>query len=95
MPSVVTYVTVWPSRASNSAMTLAMLLKISGHEVATAHDGEAAVEVAGQMRPDVVLLDIGLPKISGYEAAKRIRSQPWGAGRPQSFSPANSASFAS
>ncbi len=49
-----------------------------GHELRTAHDGLEAVEAAASFRPDVVLLDIGLPKLSGYDACRRIREQPWG-----------------
>jgi signal transduction histidine kinase len=62
----------------DSAESLAMLLGITGHEVQTAHDGEAAVAAAETFRPEVVLLDIGLPKLNGYEAAHQIRQQPWG-----------------
>jgi PAS domain S-box-containing protein len=64
----------------DSADSLAMLLKIKGYEVATAYDGEQAVEAAGTLRPDVVLLDIGMPKLNGYDACWRIRQQPWGQG---------------
>jgi signal transduction histidine kinase len=59
----------------DAAMSLAMLLKLSGHEVVTAHDGLRAVEEAARFHPDVVLLDIGLPKLNGYDAAARIRKQ--------------------
>jgi len=62
----------------DSATTLAMLLELSGHEVHTANDGLEAVEAAGTFRPHVVLLDIGLPNLNGYEAARQIREQPWG-----------------
>jgi signal transduction histidine kinase/ActR/RegA family two-component response regulator len=59
----------------DAATSLAMLLKLSGHEVVTAHDGLQAVEEAARFRPSVVILDIGLPKLNGYDAACRIREQ--------------------
>jgi signal transduction histidine kinase/DNA-binding response OmpR family regulator len=62
----------------DSAEGLAMLLRLEGHDVATAHDGLEAVSVTERFRPEVVLLDIGLPGISGYEAARRIRALPGG-----------------
>jgi PAS domain S-box-containing protein len=62
----------------DSAESLAMLLRMSGHETHTAQDGLAAVEAAATLRPDVMLLDIGLPKLNGYDACRRIREQPWG-----------------
>jgi PAS domain S-box-containing protein len=62
----------------DAAATLAMLLKMSGNETRTAHDGLEAVAAAEQFRPDVVLLDIGLPKLNGYAVCRRIREQPWG-----------------
>jgi PAS domain S-box-containing protein len=62
----------------DAAESLAMLLELTGNETHTAHDGLEAVETAARVRPDLVLLDIGLPKINGYEAARRIREQPWG-----------------
>jgi signal transduction histidine kinase/CheY-like chemotaxis protein len=64
----------------DSADSLARMLTIMGHEVHTAYDGEQAVEAAGAHRPEVILLDIGMPKLNGYDAARRIREQPWGAG---------------
>ncbi len=63
---------------TDSAASLAMLLKMTGNETVTAHDGLEAVAAAEKFRPDVVLLDIGLPKLNGYAAAVRIREQPWG-----------------
>ena len=62
----------------DSAESLAMLLQLSGHEVHTANDGLAGVELAERVRPEVVLLDIGMPRLNGYEACRRIREQPWG-----------------
>ena len=58
--------------------SLAVLLQIAGHDVHKALDGEAAIALAQQVRPDVVLLDLGMPKVSGYEVARRIREHPWG-----------------
>jgi two-component system, chemotaxis family, CheB/CheR fusion protein len=59
----------------DAAFTLGMLLKHAGGEVATAFDGETAIEIAQTFEPDVVLLDIGLPGIDGYEVARRLRKQ--------------------
>jgi CheY-like chemotaxis protein len=63
----------------DSALSQAMMLSIMGHETRTAHDGESAVSTAESFLPDVVLLDIGLPILNGYEVAQRIREQAWGA----------------
>ncbi|HMO84287.1 MAG TPA: ATP-binding protein [Lacipirellulaceae bacterium] len=63
----------------DSAGSLATLLRLAGNETAIAHDGEEAVEAAAQGRPDVILLDIGLPKLNGYDACRRIRANAWGA----------------
>jgi PAS domain S-box-containing protein len=62
----------------DSAASLAMLLQISGNETHTAHDGLEALAAAERFRPDVVLLDIGLPQLNGYDACRRIRAEPWG-----------------
>ena len=64
----------------DSAMSLGMMLKLMGNETHTAHDGLAAVEAAEKFRPDMILLDIGLPKLNGYDACRRIREQPWSKG---------------
>ncbi len=59
----------------DSADSLATLLRLSGHETLAVYDGLEAVEAASTFRPDVILLDIGLPKLNGFEAARRIREQ--------------------
>ena len=64
----------------DAAETLGQVLEMLGNEVRTANDGEAGVEVAAQFRPDVVLMDIGMPKLNGYEAARRIRQHSWSRG---------------
>jgi CheY-like chemotaxis protein len=64
----------------DNADSLAMLLELGGNEVQTAYDGQAALEAAERFRPDVVLLDIGMPKLNGFDACRRIREQPWGKG---------------
>jgi two-component system CheB/CheR fusion protein len=62
----------------DAADSLAILFRIAGHEVATAYDGKEALAAAEAMRPNAVLLDIGMPEGNGYEVARRIRAQPWG-----------------
>ena len=62
----------------DSADSLAMLLEITNNETYMAHDGVSALEAIEQHRPEVVLLDIGLPKLDGHEVCRRVREQPWG-----------------
>jgi CheY-like chemotaxis protein len=62
----------------DAADSLAMILQMMGHETRTAYDGLEAVQTAAMFLPEIVLLDIGLPKMNGYEAARHIRQQPWG-----------------
>jgi CheY-like chemotaxis protein len=64
----------------DSAASLAMLFHITCNETATAHDGVFAIETAERFRPDVILLDIGLPQLNGYDVCRRIREMPWDAG---------------
>jgi signal transduction histidine kinase len=63
---------------SDALESLATLLELGGHEVFSAANGALALESAEQNLPEVALLDIGMPKLDGYEVARRIRAQPWG-----------------
>jgi CheY-like chemotaxis protein len=63
---------------ADAAESLAMLLGLTGNEVRTAADGLEAVEVAAAFRPDVAVLDIGMPRLTGHDAARRIRAESWG-----------------
>ncbi|HXR90990.1 MAG TPA: response regulator, partial [Steroidobacteraceae bacterium] len=60
------------------AEALAMLLERRGHEVHVAHEGAEALRLAAEVKPDVAFLDIGMPGLSGYEVATRIRRESWG-----------------
>jgi CheY-like chemotaxis protein len=62
----------------DAAESLAALLRIFGHEVGVAYDGEQALAVAPELKPDLVLLDLGMPRMDGHEVARRMRAQPWG-----------------
>jgi CheY-like chemotaxis protein len=60
----------------DSAESMAVLLRLYGHEVRLAHDGEAALKEARAFKPDVMFLDLSLPKMDGYEVARRLRLEP-------------------
>ena len=62
----------------DGAESMSALLALQGHEVRMAHDGESALAAADAFRPDVMLLDIGLPLLSGYEVCRRLRQEAWG-----------------
>jgi CheY-like chemotaxis protein len=63
----------------DSADSLGMLLRLAGHDVEVAYDGSAAIAIANTLEPDVILLDIGMPKMNGYDAARNIRREAWSA----------------
>ena len=65
---------------ADAADSLGQLLELLGNEVRTAYDGEAGVRAASEFRPAVIVCDIGMPKVSGYDAARRVRAEPWGEG---------------
>jgi PAS domain S-box-containing protein len=60
----------------DSAASMAMMLELMGDEVRIVHDGIEAVETARTYRPEVILMDVGMPRLNGYEATRRIREQP-------------------
>jgi CheY-like chemotaxis protein len=62
----------------DSADSLAMLLEITGNKTFQAHDGVEALDAIEKHRPEVVLLDIGLPKLDGHEVCRRVREKSWG-----------------
>ena len=62
----------------DAADTLALCLQLDGHRVIVAYDGLLAIEQATREQPRVLLLDIGMPVLNGYEVARRIRQQDWG-----------------
>lgn len=64
--------------SQDGADSLAFLLRAAGHDVHTAYEGRVAIDMAEQLRPDVVLLDIGMPEVSGYDVARAIRREAWG-----------------
>jgi CheY-like chemotaxis protein len=64
----------------DAAESMGMLLRLMGNDVKIAHDGLEAVEQAADFRPDIVLMDIGKPRLNGYDAARRMREQAWSEG---------------
>lgn len=64
----------------DAASALAMILELGGHRVLKAFSGREALELAARERPQAIMLDIGMPGLTGYEAARRIRQEPWGRG---------------
>ena len=62
----------------DAADTLSLVLRMSGHEVFVGHSGKDALELGPRERPDAVILDIGMPDMTGYDAARRIRREAWG-----------------
>ncbi|HJT31452.1 MAG TPA: PAS domain-containing protein [Pirellulales bacterium] len=62
----------------DAADCLAKLLRAMGHETFTAYDGLEAVEVGAAFKPDLILMDLGMPNLNGFDACRRIREQPWG-----------------
>jgi CheY-like chemotaxis protein len=64
----------------DAADSCSTLLELAGHRVQTAYTGVEALRLAATARPHVILADIGLPDLDGYELAQRVRSAPWGRG---------------
>ena len=61
----------------DAATSLSMLVSLLGHDVRTGFDGVEALDMANEFHPDLVLLDLGMPRMDGYEACRRLRAQPW------------------
>ncbi len=64
----------------DTAESMAAMLRLLGDEVRTAHDGAEAVRAAEEFRPEVILMDVGMPRLNGLEATRQIRERPWGRG---------------
>lgn len=88
---------------TDAVESLALLLELEGHDVRTALDGPAALDLASEFRPQAVLLDIGLPGMDGYDVARRLRERPetrealiiaiTGYGQQEDHAPAKAAGF--
>ncbi|MEZ6086923.1 MAG: response regulator [Pirellulaceae bacterium] len=61
-----------------AAKLLAIVIRKIGHDVQVANDGRQAVQIGGEFKPDIVIMDIGMPIMDGYEAARAMRREPWG-----------------
>jgi len=62
----------------DSAESMALMLQLLGHRTVTAHDGVSAVAAAARVRPEVILMDMGMPRLNGLDATRQIKAQPWG-----------------
>lgn len=62
----------------DAASSLSTMLELGGHSMRVAYDGQQALKIAAEHRPEVVLMDLGMPNLNGYEAARRMREEPWG-----------------
>jgi CheY-like chemotaxis protein len=62
----------------DAALSLGALLEMSDHEVLIAHDGEEALRIGRQAMPDAMILDIGMPRLTGDQVARAVRNEPWG-----------------
>jgi PAS domain S-box-containing protein len=62
----------------DSATSMAMMLRLTGNDVRLAHDGAEALQVAAAFQPQVILMDLGMPRLNGYDATRQIRERPWG-----------------
>ena len=62
----------------DAALSMSMILKKRGHLLAVAHDGEMAVAKGAEFKPEIVIMDIGMPKMNGYEACAAMRKTDWG-----------------
>jgi CheY-like chemotaxis protein len=64
---------------ADSADSLSAVLELFGHQVETAYDGPGALEIARRLQPEVMVIDLGMPGLSGLEVAARVRAEEWGA----------------
>ena len=62
----------------DAALTMADMLELLGDEVRTAHDGLDAIATAESFLPEIIFMDVGMPRLNGYDATRRIRAQSWG-----------------